>query len=555
MLFDNFKEFSTNIALISENGDELTYGELQNKVNEIKLNLLGTKKLVFIESSNNVVSLLYYVACMQLGHPVLLLNIESETQNLQLINHYQPNIVINTRNNEAIVKVINEQEVLFHDELCLLLATSGSTGSPKLVKLSKNNIESNTLAICSYLKLSNEDRCITSLKFNYSYGLSLINTHLYVGASIVLTEKSITESKFWQLFESSKVTSFSGVPYSFELIEKQKIKLYEFKALRYVTQAGGKLTPNLIKKNVLQARTVEVEFFVMYGQTEAGPRISYLPPKYAAEYPDFIGVALNNGELSLIDENNNVVEDIGIEGELIYKGPNVMMGYALDRSEFIGIDNTNWLKTGDLAIRNELGLYKIVGRNSRFVKPYGIRVSLDDIEMYLADKGLINAVTAVNETIYILLQKDDAIAVNFDELLAEMVTLYKLTLESFILDVIENIPKLSNGKVDYQGIKSLLIKKEKKANFWSRFLTNFTKDFSKNLMIGKAKNLSVVSIYTEEFINKNFTLSSSFTSLSGDSLSYVIISTELEQYLGYLPQDWHLKTIAELEGLKQETGM
>jgi len=555
MLFKNFNLFGSQTAIILEDGTQLSYNELQVEVELIKDKLGGSRKLVFIETNNNLTSIVCYLACMQSDKPVLLLNAENKAQNKEMIDFYQPNVVIDASNETAEINVTNESLIDLHTDLSLLLATSGSTGSPKLVMLSKENIKSNTESICEYLKLTNQDRAITSLKLNYSYGLSIVNTHLHVGASIVLTDKSITESDFFLLFSRCNVTSFSGVPYSFQLLEKQNINLYQYSSLRYVTQAGGKLESSLVKKNVLRANKASVDFFVMYGQTEASPRISYLPPEFAYEYSEYIGIALNNGELALLDQNGCHIEKENVEGELIYRGPNVMMGYALHRDELYKTDKIDWLKTGDIAIRNSQNLYKIVGRSSRFVKPYGMRINLDDIEMYLSKKGLIAAVTGVDEGIYISICKDSSQSFFADELLQELVELYKLTLDVFHINFIDEIAQLSNGKIDYQKLKETCIKKDKKESILSVFLKTFLNDFSKNMLLSSQKSLSILSIYKEAFINQSITLSSSFASLSGDSLSYVIISTEIEQYLGYLPLDWHVKSISELENLKQAAGM
>ena len=275
----------------------------------------------------------------------------------------------------------------FPRELALLLSTSGTTGSPKLVRLSYENVNSNAAAVAQYLGLKQSDRAITSLPMNYSYGLSVINSHLIVGASLVLTEDSVIDNSFWKTFNDEKVTSFAGVPYSYELLSKIDFENFSLPSLKYMTQAGGRLSEGMIKYFGGIAKRQGFKFYVMYGQTEATARMSYLPPNKTLAYPSSIGIPIPGGKFELIDESNNIISEAGRTGELVYSGLNVMLGYAEKINDLFKNREIEFLKTGDLAKYDENGLYYIVGRKSRFLKIFGNRIGLDDVENVINASG------------------------------------------------------------------------------------------------------------------------------------------------------------------------
>ena len=215
-----------------------------------------------------------------------------------------------------------------HPDLALLLSTSGSTGSPKLVRLSYENLLSNTMSICEYLKIIRADRPITTLPMNYSYGLSVINTHLYAGASIILTDQSYAQKTFWDLFKKNSATSFSGVPYTYEILKRIHFERMELPSLKCMTQAGGKLSEELQRFFAEYAIKRNIDFYVMYGQTEATARMSYLAPKLAMEKLGSIGKAIPRGRFEIRDDQNNIINQPGVKGNLFYCGTNVFMGYA-----------------------------------------------------------------------------------------------------------------------------------------------------------------------------------------------------------------------------------
>lgn len=550
MLFGNFDGFEDRTALIRSDGVSVTYKQLQEKVNSI-IPQLGSdvRKLVFIECCNNELSIYCYVACIQAGHPVLLLNSESKAQNQNIISTYNPNLVIDATGEHPDISLHNTNELDLHQDISLLLATSGSTGSPKLVKLSKDNIYTNTDSISQYLNLEETDRAITSLKLNYSYGLSIVNSHLHVGASIVLTELSTSEPEFWSLVQLHQVTSFSGVPYSYEILSKQQINFADYPSLRYVTQAGGKLSPSLISQFSRQLQPFGVEFFVMYGQTEAAPRISYLPPEFAQSHSDCIGIPIPGGEIALLSEDGEWIETSGEVGELLYRGPNVMIGYATDTSGLANKENIQWLHTGDLAYKNSVGLFKIVGRKSRFAKPFGVRVNLDDVQHRLTEEQLTVAVAENKETIVIAIERNDCNKEDTAELLNILEKEYKINKLAISIHWVKALPLLPNGKLDYSQV-ALLAQSEAKQT-WKQFWVNFKSEILHLTGIQPHSWENLIQLYQHYFPENEVDEHSSFNSLSGDSLLYVAVSIELEKYMSYLPNNWQSTKLLTLEGMRE----
>ena len=259
-----------------------------------------------------------------------------------------------------------------HEKLALLLATSGSTGSPKLVRLSRENVESNARAIREYLKLDETERPITTLPMQYTYGLSILNSHLLAGGCILMTKESCVQEGFWKFFREQKATSLGGVPYTYQILKRLRFFEQEFPWLRSMTQAGGKLPADLVTEVGTWAQARGIRFYVMYGQTEATARMSYLPPEDCLKKPGSIGIPVPGGKFSLLGEDGEPVCGTGVDGELIYEGANVSLGYAKNKEDLMrGDENRGVLHTGDIARRDADGYYYIAGRKKRFIKLYG----------------------------------------------------------------------------------------------------------------------------------------------------------------------------------------
>ena len=267
-----------------------------------------------------------------------------------------------------------------HPQVDLLLGTSGSTGSPQMVRLSKQNLQANAAAIAAYLGLDDRQRPITSLPLHYSYGLSVINSHLLVGATIVCTSEGLMSKAFWDAVRAYCCTSLAGVPYMYAMLRRLRWERMELPSLSVLTQAGGHLDRPTKEYILADCQRRGRRFFVMYGQTEATARISYVPPERLPDKLDSIGIPIPGGEIRLFDGDREIVAT-GETGEIVYRGPNVMLGYAESRDCLArGDDLHGILRTGDLAVRDSEGYFSIVGRKKRFIKVFGHRINLDELE-------------------------------------------------------------------------------------------------------------------------------------------------------------------------------
>ena len=462
----NFKLKNNQLAIVESNGRTWTYQALQDEILLFHERIRDSRSLIFILTQNNIESLVAYTFAMEYDHVALLLNAEmNQSLLLELIRIYQPNYLWLPESfdcnvdgyNETVIsgyryKLLQQQTLIqhrYHPDLALLLTTSGSTGNPKLIRLSKSNVASNMEAIASYLKLTASDRAITTLPMNYTYGLSIINSHLVAGASIVLTDDSIVDANFWSLYEQYQPTSLNGVPYTYQLL-RRLIKPHHFNSLRYMTQAGGRLGSQLQKHFAELTTKHNVDFFVMYGQTEATARMAYLDPSFVTEKLDSIGQPIPGGRFELVDEHGDGITTPNTLGELIYHGPNVSMGYATSLEDLSNDDEFQGrLSTGDLAIVDDDGFFFIQGRLNRYVKVYGVRINLDDIE-----KELIKMADGIE---LVVAGEEDQINVfstgTIDsKLIGEAASKFRLHPTVFRSHVIDEIPKNQAGKVLYSRL-------------------------------------------------------------------------------------------------------
>jgi len=366
-------------------------------------------------------------------------------------NNFENSEIIANLLGYSLLKLKWDTTFPLHDDLALLLTTSGSTGSPKLVKLTYKNIYSNATSISKYLDIDENERPITSLPMHYSFGLSIINSHLINGATILLTNKSLMEKEFWSFLKSEKATSLSGIPYSFEILKKLRFLNMDLPHLKTITQAGGKLNDELNKEFSVYGQSAGKRFFVMYGQTEATARMSYLPTERSIEKLGSMGIAIPGGEFSLVDDNGSPINEPNIVGELVYKGENVSMGYAICGDDLAkGDENNGVLVTGDLAKMDKEGFFYIVGRKKRFIKLYGNRVNLDETERLI--KNIVPDVACAGS--------DDNMKIFVaDHSMVEGVRTFVSTKtginqRAFEVIYIEKIPKNSSGKTIYSQLPS-----------------------------------------------------------------------------------------------------
>ena len=409
--------------------------------------------------------------------------------------------------------------------LAVLLSTSGTTGSPKLVRLSAANIDANAASIADYLAITPDDRAITSLPCHYSYGLSVLNSHLLAGAGIILTDASVSTPEFRATFETHRATSMAGVPYVYELLESSGFRERPHPHLRTLTQAGGRLAPALVAAYTTWAAANDVRFFVMYGQTEATARMAYLPLERARDASDCIGIAIPGGHFDLADIDNPTHAVIAGAGELVYTGPNVMMGYAETPADLALAAGPNRLYTGDIAERTAHGLYRIVGRKSRFAKPFGLRIGLDDVETLLNNDGIEAAVTGDDSLIAVVYTGSGTA----DDVAARLAAGFALPASLFDVRFVPALPRLSTGKIDYRVI--------------------LEEASARRGAILPDDHAGFLNLYRDLLGRPNATSADSFVDLSGDSLSYVNVAMAIDRRLGHLPVDWQELSIDQLDTL------
>lgn len=451
-------------AAVQEDGKFLSYGELCDFCSEMS-EVIEKRSLVFSLCENGIGSLAGYVAFLT-GHMVpLLLNAHLDEELLQyLLVTYQPNYVwlpqkmqdkfqgrcLIEKYDYVLLSYCEESHEM-DDELALLLTTSGSTGSPKLVRQSYNNIQANADSIAQYLELDETERAITMLPMNYTYGLSVINSHLLVGARMLMTEASYAQRAFWDFFKKEEATSIVGVPYTYEVLKKLRFFQMDLPSLRYMTQAGGKLLPELHREFAEYAEKNGKRFYVMYGQTEATARMSYLPYQHSLEKYGSMGIAIPGGKFHLIDVDGSDVKEPHVTGELVYEGPNVTLGYAecLDDLKK-GDERQSVLVTGDMAQMDEDGYYYIVGRKKRFLKIYGNRVNLDECERMLQGQFEDVECACVGEDDHMKIYlTDESYLEAARTFLAEKTGLYSKAFEAIY---IAEIPKNDSGKKQYSEL-------------------------------------------------------------------------------------------------------
>lgn len=445
---------SDALAVIDDQDSSLTYRQLAQSVAEL-VEALPARALVFCLCDNSPGALVGYLACLNARAVPLMLDNNIAPELLQqLLEIYRPGFIWQQGADGYALEDLQQPAPEMDASLALLIATSGSTGSPKLVRQSYNNLLSNTRSIVDYLNIDSHERALAWLPMNYVYGLSIINTHLAQGATLLLTNNGPVQPGFWRFVKQHAATSLSGVPYSWEILKKLRFTRMDLPSLKTLTQAGGKLRPELQSEMAAWAAEKGLRFFVMYGASEATSRMGYLPPELAVKNPGVMGMAIPGGRFALEDDTGAEITVAGERGELIYYGENVTLGYATCREDLAkGDERQGRLATGDVASRDEAGLYTIVGRKTRFLKVFGNRVGLDELEHLVMN--------AFPSTECVAVGRDDNVQVFItDALQAEEIKRYlaktcQLHHSAFSVTGIDAIPKNPAGKTLYRQLEAL----------------------------------------------------------------------------------------------------
>ena len=467
MIWD-LQKYGDNTAILDEYGVSLTYGALAEEGRRIG-DAVGRRSLVFVLCRNETGALVGYTGLINHGCVPLLLSSRMDGEALAgLLETYQPPFLWAP---EDMLNAFPDMTPLYravgycllwtgckteyplYPDLALLLTTSGSTGSPKFVRQSYENVKANAASIAAYLKLDETERPITTLPMSYTYGLSIINSHLLTGGTLLVTEKSLMQREFWAFFKEGGATSFGGVPYTYEMLDRMRFQRMDLPSLRTMTQAGGKLSAALHKKFAEDARAKGRRFVVMYGQCEATARMGYLPPEQAVEKCGSMGIAIPGGRFRLVDGGGGQITTPDVTGELVYEGPNVTLGYAEQGEDLAkGDERDGVLHTGDMARFDGDGYYYITGRKKRFLKIYGNRVNLDEVDGLVKEKfpALDCASAGVDDHLYVFIT-DGSQGETVKDFLVRRT---KLNPAAFQIIAIEKIPKNDSGKTLYRELES-----------------------------------------------------------------------------------------------------
>lgn len=450
------------IAAIDSEGGKLTYGELTLFAKLLQQQFVQ-RELCFLLTENNVGAIAWAIGMIASKKLVpLILNAKTESALIeQLITTYQPTYIC--KPNEYISNEDAELQAFgytlykteytsapLYPELSHLLPTSGSTGSPKLVRHCYDNIEAAALNISTFFELKETDRPLMVLPVYYTMGLSMVFSHFKVGATILITGRNMTDPVFWKFFKEEEATSFTGVPYSYQILNLMRFFRMDLPSLELLTQGGGKMEQGLNLKFAQWCEETGRRWIATYGQSECTARMAYLPAKWAIEKAGSIGIAVPNGELSLIDVEGQQITTPHTEGEMCYRGKNVTLGYATCREDLQKGDERNgFIRTGDLAYFDEDGCYYIVGRMGRFLKLFGMRVGLDECEQIIATECQTEAACVGTDEKMIVYITDTQKA---EQIKQTLINKTHIVATSFEIRIISEIPKNEAGKKLYSKL-------------------------------------------------------------------------------------------------------
>lgn len=456
MFLDLDKKDRQKIAVIDDSGKSITYGDICDFSIEFA-RYLPQRSLIFILSENRIGSLLGYTS--SLINKIVPLIISAKTEEslyTNLRDQYRPAYLWTP---DEMVDQIGYESVFsawgytlvktgfppveLYDELSLLLPTSGSTGSPKLVRHSYRNIEANADNVRRLFALTESEKAMAILPMHYTMGLSVIASHLLAGATLLLSGRSLLDRGFWTMLKEA--TSFTGVPYSYEILMKMRFTRMDLPNLRIITQGGGKLTPEMFQALAQYAHDKGKLFIATYGQSECTARMAYLPAELALSKTCSIGFAEPGGQLSIIDAEGQETFEGEATGEMVYRGENVTLGYATCIEDLKkGDENHGIMHTGDLAHRDVDGCYFIVGRMKRFLKIFGLRIGLDEVENLIKSEYKVDCYCKGDDQKLIVLVTNPHFAEQLPAFIEEKTHLFHQNIE---VQVVDTIQRNEAGKV------------------------------------------------------------------------------------------------------------
>ena len=520
-------------------GGELSWEDLRRGLDRFAAEaggLLCGRPLLLLEAENAPGAVTAYLAALRAGWPVILGAPGTGAPDHPVRRTFAPNAVVRGDGTGWRIEPTGAPPAPMHPDLAVLLSTSGTTGAAKLVRLSRGALRSNAEAIATYLGVSAADRAITALPFHYSYGMSVLHVQMLRGAPLILTGHSVSELGFADLARTAGATSLALVPSQIEMLEGGLWERVRPPALRYVTQAGGRLEAALARRFADRAAREGWELFLMYGQTEAGPRIAYLPPGDARAHPDCIGRAIPGSRLVLRGADGAPVEGAGRPGELVVEGPGIMQGYATRRAHLNDPEGPRELATGDIAERTPEGHFRIIGRRSRFLKLHGLRIGLDEVETRLAAEGVPVLAAGSDETGLVLFLRGGTEA-EAGAVARRCARRFGLPGDLVLGAPLGEVPLLSSGKTDYRALAAraaaLAAERDAKA----------------------PDGAALLPLLARTLRTERPDPSRSFRDLGGDSLGYLSVQLHFAETGRTLAEDWDNRPLAELlASEKQEAG-
>jgi long-chain acyl-CoA synthetase len=466
-LFSKFKDHKYKIALMDESGNQLTYSQILILLSKFKKKI-KINTLILILAKNNISSLLFYVICILNKNKIILIDEKTDKKNVnEILNLYKPKYIV-CNSKFANKKNFNKSKFQYFESsifestfkntrinpnLQLLIPTSGSSGSSKMVQLSKKNILSNTKSILKYLKITTKDRAVTNMPFNYSYMLSIINTHLEKGASIYVSQKTILEKDFWNEFQIKKITSFNGVPYIWQMLKRIGLKKIFTNNLKYITQAGGNLDKYLTKDIYKICKLKKKDMYIMYGQTEASPRLSYIKNEDIIKNLGSIGKPIDGVKMWIENNNSEKILKPNQLGNIHASGKNIMIGYSNSLKDLKSKKKSiKKINTGDIGYFDKKGFFYITGRSSRIAKIYGNRIDLEDLEIKLKKQKINIICSSNNNRLFVFYLKN----LNKKNLENKIYNILKLNTVSIEMIKIKKIPLTMNKKINYKKLMELI---------------------------------------------------------------------------------------------------
>jgi acyl-CoA synthetase (AMP-forming)/AMP-acid ligase II len=433
------------------------------------------KRLVFLLCGVNSETIVGLLAAAAAGHATALIDPSlSEHLMTGLIESYQPDLILGARgaieklpdigkagvgsvqsNAGGVEWIARESGSSFppiDSALQLLLSTSGTTGSQKYVRLSREAVAANARQIAQALAIDHGSVGVAHLPLHYSYGLSVVTSHLTSGGRLCLINDSITSPSFWSKIGNVGGSHFPGVPFHYVALARLGPSLVP-NSVKTFTQAGGALDLRVQTKIREWASQRGGQFYVMYGQTEASPRMATLQHADHSRKAGSVGVALDGGRFSIVDESGLALPAEAV-GTVVYEGPNVMLGYAMSRADLGKGDEMNGrLETGDLGRLDAEGFLYLTGRTKRFAKIAGYRLGLDEIEKELFAVCPV-ACLDLGEKIAVAHEQESETVLKAR--VRELADTYKVPSSSFALRKIAQIPRAASGKIDYARLKDLV---------------------------------------------------------------------------------------------------